>query len=181
MVAHCISQLGDARLSLEAGRLRTRLMQTRAPRRDSDLVVASPSRIENSVPVARCGKSYPITKKGLIITNDTSSSLSSMMWVPFNKPIIKGDKHEYRRGATTYLSQHVPKSGRHPPRLTHGSVTQPFLGLGITTRRWLGTNQRPSSQVPDRWSLPSRYGRECTAMIPIHPYPSARTRTHVHQ
>lgn len=109
MVAHCISQLGDARLSLEAGRLRTRLMQTRAPRRDSDLVVASPSRIENSVPVARCGKSYPITKKGLIITDDTSSSLSSMMWVPFNKPIIKGDKHEYRRGATTYLSQHVPK------------------------------------------------------------------------
>ena len=158
MVAHCISQLGDARLSLEAGRLRTRLMQTRAPRRDSDLVVA-PSRIENSVPVARCGKSYPITKKGLIITDDTSSSLSSMMWVPFNKPIIKGDKHEYRCGATTYLSQHVSIFQKAPSASIQRVTVQSPPRLGETQPKT--SSVQINVRLPGTWSsaTSSRYDR----------------------
>ena len=29
------------------------------------------------------------------------------IWALFKMSIIEGDKHEYRRDATTYLSQHV--------------------------------------------------------------------------
>ena len=98
------------------------------------------------------------TKGGLVIVDGegTLSDLSPNHAAFSQKPIIKGDKHEYRRGATTYLSQHVSNSqkSRPAPNRNQRVMAQPFPRLG-TPQPNVGSAQ---TNLRGTWSL-ARCGR----------------------
>lgn len=71
-----------------------------------------------------------------------------MICIPFNRPIIKGDKHEYGRGATTYLPQHVFRFWT-PPSASDERTVAVLSGVRCYSQALgLGANQRPASEHP---------------------------------
>ena len=101
---------------------------------------------ENRFPAAWCGRTAR-KQRGSVITDDASSSLSSgNTGVLPAGPIIKGDKHEYRRRSTTYLSQQVVTVRRESASV-HRSRHSPFQPWDLTAIRWTSTTRASSSHL----------------------------------